>query len=337
MTTRSVIGAGSWGTAIAQLAAENSDTVYLWSRTHDHASEINAAQANEKYLAGIALKNNIKATGELEIAMQSDIIFLVTPAQAMRQILNDMKPFIRKNHILVLCSKGIELSSGKLMSDVVKEVLPNTPVCILTGPNFAVEIARGKPAATTLACEDTKIGETVQDAITALHFRPYITHDLIGAQLAGALKNVIAIACGIAHGLNMGESARASLVTRGLAEIARLGVAMGAEYETFLGQCGIGDMMLTCSSEKSRNFSLGLALGQGKTLDEILGTRGTTVTEGVHTAKAAIALAQEYEVEMPITLAVHKCLNEGLSLDDALEDMLNRPVGHEHPTEIADA
>ncbi len=327
MNNISVIGAGSWGSALAQVAASNGD-VTLWTRSSEHASQINAAHSNEKYLAGIKLSDRINASSELKIAMQSDILLIVTPAQAMRQVLGDMKPFIRPEHILVLCSKGIEISSGKLMSDVVKEILPNTPIAILSGPNFAHEIATGKPAATTLACEGKEIALTLQKAVASAKFRPYISSDIIGAQIAGALKNIIAIACGIAHGLDMGESARASLVTRGLAEISRLGVAMGASQGTFLGLCGVGDMMLTCSSEKSRNFSLGYELGQGKTLAQILESR-QNVTEGVHTAEAAISLANKYNVEMPISLAVHKCLNKGLPLKQAMQEMLTRPLGDE--------
>ncbi len=333
MDALSIIGAGSWGTALAIAASKNAQEVKLWTRSPKLADEINAHRENKAYLADVALPPAINATSDLKNALESKIILMVTPAQAMRATLENMKQYIRADHILVLCSKGIELESEKLMSDVAHEVLPYIHIAILSGPNFAVEIARGKPAATTLACADTKIAETIQNAIASTTFRPYITHDIIGAQIAGALKNVIAIACGIAHGLKMGESARASLITRGLAEISRLGVAMGAQHETFLGQCGVGDMMLTCSSEKSRNFSLGLALGEGAFLKDILEKRGSSVTEGVHTARAAIDLANKHNVNMPITLAVHKCLNEGLALDLALQEMLNRPVGYENVSE----
>ncbi len=327
MSNISVIGAGSWGSALAQVAASNGD-VTLWTRSQKHAAQINAYHINEKYLPSISLSHHITATSELETALKNEILLIVTPAQSSRQILTDMKPLIRPEHMLVLCSKGIELGTGMLMSDVTRDILPNTPIAILSGPNFAHEIAAGKPAATTLACTDEKIAKTLQKAIASASFRPYISGDIIGAQIAGALKNVIAIACGIAHGLDMGESARASLVTRGLAEISRLGVAMGANQETFLGLCGVGDMMLTCSSEKSRNFSLGYELGQGKTLEQILDSR-QNVTEGVHTAKAAINLANKYNIEMPISLAVHKCLNKGLPIKQALQEILTRPLGYE--------
>jgi len=328
MKSISIIGAGAWGTALAQVIANEGKDVTLWARNFDFASEINVLRENKSYLSGYPLSERITATSDFEIACEAEIILMVTPAQAMRKILTDMKPYINADHKLALCSKGIELSSGKLMSEVANDALPKTPVAILSGPNFAEEIVAGKPAATTLACETEMIAQTIQSAIAAPNFRPYITNDIIGAQVAGALKNVIAIACGAAKGLNLGESARASLVTRGLAEIARLGHAMGAQYETFLGLSGVGDIMLTCSSEKSRNFSLGLELGMGKNIAEILESR-TNVTEGVHTAEAALMLAKKHNVEMPISTAVHKCLNEGLPLDEALHAMLNRPVGHE--------
>lgn len=328
METISVIGAGAWGTALAQTIAFQGQPVCLWARKPELADEINTAHTNSRYLNGVALSPHIKATSDLNTAAQSSILFMVTPAQSMRFVLAEIGNAIRPDHKLVLCSKGIEMGTCLLMSDVAKGLLPKTPIAILTGPNFAHEIARAKPAATTLACPDDAMGKTLQNILASPHFRPYLSNDEIGAQLAGALKNVIAIACGIAKGLDMGESALASLVTRGLAEISRLGVAMGAQQDTFMGLCGVGDLMLTCSSEQSRNFSLGFALGQGQTLAEIMGSR-QSVTEGVHTAKSAIRLAEKYDIEMPICLAVHKCLNEGLSLDEVLQEMLNRPIGHE--------
>lgn len=324
----SVIGAGAWGTALAQAIARKGTPVTLWAREPKLAQDISDTRENTAYLPGIPLDKHITATSDLAAAARNEILLLVPPAQAVRATLEKLKPFITDNHIIILCSKGIELDTEKLLSDIAREALPRTPLSVLTGPNFAREIAQGKPAATTLACADRTCGELLQNAIGSKMFRPYLSEDIIGAQIAGALKNVIAIACGIAHGLDMGESARASLVTRGLAEIARLGHAMGAQTETFMGLCGIGDLMLTCSSEQSRNFSLGSALGRGENLDAILGAR-RSVTEGVHTARAAVDLARRHAVDMPICTAVHKCLNLGLSLDEALEEMLNRPLGNE--------
>ena len=328
METVSIIGAGSWGTALAQTIALQGQPVCLWARKSDLANAINVSHQNTHYLPDVSLHPGIQATDSIQTALESTILFMVTPAQSMRFILAEMADYIRPDHKLVLCSKGIEMETCLLMNEVSKSILPETLVAVLTGPNFAHEIARGKPAATTLACTDENMAKSLQNLIASPHFRPYLSNDIIGAQIAGALKNVIAIACGIAKGLNMGESARASLVTRGLAEISRLGVAMGAHQETFMGMCGIGDLMLTCSSEHSRNFSLGFALGQGQSLIEIMNNR-QSVTEGVHTAKSAIKLAERYAVDMPICMAIHKCLNEGLSLDEVLQEMLNRPIGRE--------
>jgi len=324
----SVIGAGAWGTALAQSIANKGTHVTLWVREPELAKIINTNHENTTYFPGTSLSENITATNELKTAAENDIILIVTPAQFVRTTLQDLKPFITDTHMIVLCSKGIEMDSGGLMSNISQKILPNIPPAVLTGPNFAHEIARGEPAATTLACSDPVRAQQLQKAIGSRVFRPYITDDLVGAQLAGALKNVIAIACGIAHGMGLGESTRASLVTRGMGEIARLGHAMGAKYETFLGLCGIGDMMLTCSSEKSRNFSLGSALGRGQRLEDILKDRNS-VTEGVYTAKAAVDLAHTHNVEMPICQAVHKCLNEGLRIDEAMQEMLNRPLKNE--------
>ena len=325
----SVIGAGSWGSALAQSMAFNDHNITLWARRSELAKQINETHYNQLYLKDIELSHHITASSDLKAAMDSDILFMVTPAQSLRFILADMESYIRPEHVLVLCSKGIEMNSCMLMSDISRSILPKTPLAVLTGPNFAHDIARLKPSATTLACQDEELAKTLQNVVATPYFRPYISNDIIGAQIAGALKNVIAIACGITKGLDMGDSALASLVTRGLAEISRLGTAMGAKQETFMGMCGVGDLMLTCSSEQSRNFSLGYALGQGQSLEQIMDTR-QSVTEGVHTAQSAIKLAEKYEVEMPISMAVHKCLNEGLSLDEVLREMLNRPIGHEN-------
>ena len=324
----SVIGAGAWGTALAEITASNDTPVTLWARNPDLAAQINTAHENKDYLAGIPLNKSINATSELQIALKSDLILMVTPTQSLRSILTQIKPYIHSEHKLVLCCKGIERNSGHLPADIMDEILPNNHSGVLSGPNFAHEIATKKPAATTLACTDESIAQEIQERLTRPTFRPYISNDIVGAQLAGALKNVIAIACGIAHGMELGDSTRASLVTRGLAEIARLGAKMGAHYETFLGLSGVGDMMLTCSSLSSRNFSLGYALGHGENLESILSSR-KTVAEGVHTAESAIILAKKYRAEMPISMAVHNCLHGSLSLEELITEMLNRPVGHE--------
>lgn len=324
----SIIGSGAWGTALAQIIANRGQSVTLWARRLELSATINEKHENTENLPGIPLNKEIRATNDIWEAANARIILLVCPAQAQRETLKSINSATKSNPVLVLCSKGIELQTGLMMSEVAQEIMPGSPVCILSGPNFAREIASGQPAATTLACADETLARKIQESIGSPYFRPYITDDLTGVQIAGALKNVIAIACGLAQGLGFGESTRASLVTRGMAEIVRLGCAMGARAETFLGLSGMGDLMLTCSSLQSRNFSLGVALGEGKKLED-LRKNSRSVTEGVHTAEAGLSLAAKRKVEMPVTKAVHQCLNEGRKLDDALKELLNRPFGTE--------
>jgi glycerol-3-phosphate dehydrogenase (NAD(P)+) len=328
MQTIGVIGAGAWGTALAQVLAKGGRDVTIWAREPDIVVSIGEKKENPTFLPGILLSKNLKSTGSLEEIAKRDILLLVSPAQHVRATLQSMKDFIRDGQPIVICAKGIELESGLLLSQVVESVVPKATVAILTGPTFASEIARGLPGAVTIAVKDKDTGKILQEAIGVKGFRPYITDDVIGAQLGSAIKNVIAIACGIVSGRKLGDSARAALLTRGVAEIARLGEAMGAQRETLLGMCGIGDMMLTCSSMQSRNYSLGMALGEGKSLDEVLGTR-RAVTEGVYTAKATLELAKKYKVEMPITDAVNKFINENVPIEKVIEEMLSRPFTSE--------
>ncbi|GJL86168.1 MAG: glycerol-3-phosphate dehydrogenase [NAD(P)+] [Micavibrio sp.] len=328
MQSIGVIGAGAWGTALAQVLSKNGRDVTIWAREPETVSAINDKHENPVFLPDIPLSETLKATDSLSEVSKNDILLIVTPAQHVRTTLKNIKGDIADGKPVVICSKGIELDSGLLLSQVAEDVVPNATTAIMTGPTFAHEVAKGLPAAVTIATADKDVARELQEALGVKHFRPYITDDVIGTQLGGAIKNVIAIACGIVYGLKLGENARAALLTRGVAEIARLGVAMDAKKETLLGMCGIGDLMLTCSSMQSRNFSLGAALGEGKTLEEILGPR-KEVTEGVHTAKATLALAKKHAVDMPITEGVNRCLNEGVSIEEAIEEMLNRPFGYE--------
>lgn len=323
-----VIGAGAWGTALAQAMAAHGRDVTIWARESEVVNAINKSHENTVFLPGIPLAKNLKATASLNEAASKDILLIVTPAQHVRTTLKSIKDEIKNGKAVVLCSKGIELDSGLLMSQVAEEVVPDATIAVLTGPTFASEIAKGLPGAATIAVKDKDVGQELQSVIGVPRFRPYMTTDVIGAQLGGAIKNVIAIACGVVSGRQLGESARAALLTRGIAEIARLGVAMDAKRETLLGMCGIGDLTLTCSSMQSRNFSLGSALGEGKSMKEILESRNS-VTEGVHTAKSTLALAKKNAVDMPITEAVDHLLQDGYSVDDAIEEMLNRPFRYE--------
>lgn len=328
MPSIGIIGAGAWGTALGQVFAKGGRNTLIWAREDEVVDAINSKNENTVFLPGIALDSNLKATSELADVVKQEIILVVTPAQYMRPALEEIKDDIPEGKAVVICCKGIEIETGMLLSRVAEDIIPHANIAVLSGPTFASEIATGLPGAVTVAAEKKEAAQKIQEALGVKGFRPYITSDIVGAQLGGSIKNVIAIACGIIQGKKMGESARAALVTRGVAEIARLAIAMGAKKETLLGMCGIGDLMLTCSSMQSRNFSLGFALGEGKTLEDILGSR-SSVTEGVHTAKATLALAKRHAVDMPITEAVYKCLNDGMDVEVAIEDMLNRPFKYE--------
>lgn len=324
MTTIGVIGAGAWGTALAQVMAAGGRDVMIWAMEGEVVSSINDTHENTMFLSGVPLDRSLKATSDMAVAAACDVVLVVSPAQHVRKTLETLKDITNTNTPLVICSKGIELESGLLLSQVAEQTVPDHKIAILTGPTFASEIARGLPSAVTVAVKSDAFGRELQEALGVKGFRPYVTEDMIGTQLGGAIKNVIAIACGIVTGKGLGESARAALLTRGVAEIARLAVAMGGDRATLLGMCGVGDLTLTCSSMQSRNFSLGMALGEGKTMAEVLGARNS-VTEGVHTAKATLALAKQCAVDMPITEAVNNVLSEHMPIDAAIEDMLNRP------------
>ena len=320
-----IIGAGAWGTALAQALASEGREVCLWARESEIVESMSRHHENSLYLPGIKLDERIFCTDNLSRAAEADLTLIATPAQHLRATLLSIKRDIQEDQPVLICSKGIEIETGYLMSQVAHEIIPDRIVGVLTGPTFAGEIARGLPSAVTVAIDHKDIGPKVLEALKSRTLRPYITDDVIGAQIGGAVKNVIAIAAGAIEGRGMGESARAALVTRGLAEMSRLASAKGAKKETLMGMCGVGDLILTCSSMQSRNFSLGVALGKGQKLEDILNRRNS-VTEGVHTSKAVMVMARNNAVEMPISAAVHACLNEGANFDDVIEHMLDRPV-----------
>lgn len=320
-----VIGAGAWGTALAQAMAVSGKDVILWAREPEIVTAINDKHENTTFLSGIPLSPRIRATASLSDAAQGDILLIVTPAQHVRATLENLKGELSTGKPFVLCAKGMEIESGLLLSQVAKETLPDHNAAILTGPTFASDIARGLPCAVTVAINDKDIGAQIVEGLKSRTFRPYFNDDVIGTQIGGAVKNVIAIAAGVIQGRGMGESARAALVTRGLAEMSRLSTAMGGKKETLMGMCGVGDLILTCSSMQSRNFSLGMALGQGLSLKDILAAR-QSVTEGVHTAKALMVLAKNHAVDMPISSAVHACLSEGANIREAIDALMERPL-----------
>lgn len=324
MTKISVIGAGAWGTALAQVYATAGHETILWAREKHLADTLLSTRENTSYLPGFTLAPTLKVTNDLAEAAASEIILNVIPAQHVRTNLKLLAPHVGAGQSVVICAKGIEIDSGKFLSDVGHEECPQADIAVLTGPTFAHEIMAGAPSAATIASNDSVHADRLCAALTSRNLRLYKSTDIIGAQTGGAVKNVIAIACGIVGGLGLGESARAALVTRGLAEIARLTVAFGGKRETLMGQCGVGDLMLTCSSIKSRNYSLGFELGQGKKLADILAARNS-VTEGVHTAQAAAEIARSRNIEMPIVNMVCSCLHNNLDPKEAFVRLMERP------------
>lgn len=322
-----VLGAGAWGTALAAslLRAEAADhsTVTVWALEDDVATALSAGHGNPLYLPDHDLPA-IPASTDMAAFAGCDAVLAVVPAQFARAAFQALGPHIAAGTPILLCAKGIEQTSLSLMTDVLLQTLPDAIPAVLSGPSFATDVARGLPTAVTLACEDQALGNDLLKAIGHPAFRPYWTNDLVGAEIGGAVKNVLAIACGIAEGLALGKSAHAALIARGFAEMTRLGVQMGGKAETLAGLCGLGDLVLTCSSPQSRNMSFGLALGQGRTASAILADRNA-VTEGVATAPALVRLARNKGVEMPICESVAAILNDETTVADAMSALLARP------------
>lgn len=319
-----VIGAGAWGTALAQTAASAGRSVTLWSFEQDVADAINDKHENTIYLPEVALDPSIMATTAMSDLDACDAILAVAPAQHLRRVLESFLPFAQPGVPIALCAKGIEQSSLSMMTDVLAETIPGAVPAVLSGPSFAIDTAKGLPTAVTLACADETVGADLVEALGTTRFRPYLANDLVGAEIGGAVKNVLAIACGISEGRGLGKSAHAALISRGFAEMTRLALALGAQRETLSGLCGLGDLVLTCSSPQSRNMSCGLALGRGVSLDDILSSR-KAVTEGVASAPAVVALAKRHGIEMPICEAVETILKGEVSVEDAIETLLARP------------
>ncbi|PWC54740.1 NAD(P)H-dependent glycerol-3-phosphate dehydrogenase [Azospirillum sp. TSO22-1] len=324
-----VVGGGAWGTALALAALRAGRDTLLWAREPAVVEAIRRDRENRDYLPGVPLPAGLAVTSDLADLAGCDALLLVTPAQHLRPACAALAPHLKPGAPTVICAKGIEIDTQALMHEAVEAALPaGTPLAILSGPTFAAEVARGLPTAVTLACRDAAIGTALVEALGSRTFRPYLTDDVVGAQIGGAVKNVLAIACGVVEGRKFGDNARAALITRGLAEITRLALRLGARPETLMGLSGLGDLTLTCSSLQSRNMSLGAALGQGRTLDEVLGER-RSVAEGVWTARAVVALAARLGVEMPICAAVDAILNRGASVDETIQGLLARPFREE--------
>lgn len=324
-----VIGGGAWGTALAQVQARAGRRVLLWAREAEVVQSVNDRRENTPFLPGVRLHEGVHATGDFTAAVTPDLLLLVTPVQHTRSVLHALGGGAAlAGKTLVLCAKGIEIETGMLLSRAVAAYAPESRLAVLTGPTFAREVAEGLPAAVTVAAASIELAQDIGSRVGSRNFRPYASDDMTGAEIGGAVKNVLAIACGIVAGKAYGESARAALLTRGMAEMGYLAQAMGGRRETLMGMCGMGDLVLTANSMQSRNFSLGFALGEGKSKAEILGTR-TAVTEGVHTARAIHDLTRRLGLALPIVDAVYAILHEDRSVDAVIDDLLARPFTKE--------
>jgi glycerol-3-phosphate dehydrogenase (NAD(P)+) len=321
------MGAGAWGTALAKVLADAGNDVTLWSRRRELADEINATRRNPGYLGDVDLPTSIRATDDADEALSSACtVLLAVPSQTLRANLTDWAASLGDDATLVSLAKGIELDTLMRMSQVVVQVTGADPsrVAVVTGPNLASEIAEEQPAATVVACADSGRAVTLQRALATRYFRPYTNADVIGAEVGGACKNVIALACGMAAGVGMGENSLAAIITRGLAEIMRLGIALGAKPATLAGLAGVGDLVATCTSPYSRNRTFGARLGAGESLEAAKLAAGGHVAEGVTSCESVLALAESYDVEMPLTDAVNRVCHKGLSVPEAVALLLGR-------------
>ena len=323
-----IIGAGSWGIALAYLLSKNGHKVVVWSRSESSVEKLRSYHGNEEKLPGVILDDTVEFTSDVEYAVKDkDIIVLVIPSAHMRETVKKIAPFIQPTdehkQIIVNCTKGIEESTLMVMSDVILDEIPGSQVCVLSGPSHAEEVGRGLPTTIVVGAFDKETARYVQNVFMSNAFRVYISPDMLGIEIGAALKNVIALAAGMADGYGLGDNAKAALITRGIAEIGRLGMAMGGKFETFSGLSGIGDLIVTCASMHSRNRRAGILIGQGKSMQEAM-DEVKMVVEGVYSAKAALELAKKYEVEMPIVETVNEILFEGKAPSDAINDLMLR-------------
>lgn len=327
-----ILGAGSWGTALAIVLADNEHNVRLWGHNAQHIEEINRTRMNQKYLPNIPLPDRIVGYSDLSKALEGlDTIILAVPTKAIREVLGNVKGIVKNPITIVHVSKGIEPNTLLRISEIIEEVFPESlrkDIVVLSGPSHAEEVSLRHPTTVSVSSKNMEAAERIQDLFMNQHFRVYTNDDLIGVEIGGALKNIIALAAGISDGLGYGDNAKAALMTRGLAEIARLGTKMGANPLTFSGLAGIGDLIVTCTSVHSRNWRAGNLLGKGHSLEEVLDNMGMVV-EGIRTTKAAYQLSKKYEVKMPITEALHRVLFEGVHPKDAVDSLMNRSKTNE--------
>ncbi|WP_417767151.1 NAD(P)H-dependent glycerol-3-phosphate dehydrogenase [Stappia sp.] len=323
-----IIGGGAWGSALALTAARAGRQAMLWARDPQTVRSVNAGKGNPVYLPDVAFDHAIAATGDIAAAVaDADAVLLVTPAQTTRAMAETLAPHLAPGTPVILCAKGIERDTGLLLGEVLSQAAPGCRPAVLSGPSFAGDVARGLPTAVTLAAADGALADALSQALASAQFRPYASTDLVGVQVGGALKNVLAIACGAVAGKGWGASALAALTARGFAELTRLGLALGARPETLTGLSGLGDLVLTCSSPQSRNFAFGMALGEGRTVTEL--AAGGKLAEGVHSAAIAVDLAARHGIEMPIGTAVSAVLEGRIGLDAALASLMTRPLRRE--------
>ncbi len=331
MTSTGVIGSGAWGTTLALLLASKGTETTMWEHRPERAVEMQQRRENTMFLPGFRFPDNLCVTSDVKEAVAGkDMLLLVTPSQRMRENVRVLAPYVNKETILVSASKGIEINSLKRMTEIIREELPEACDCVaaLSGPNMSHEIAMGKPTAAVVAAYDQEVAVRARILLTTSKYRVYTADDVVGVELGGALKNIIAIGAGINDGMNMGENAKAAFITRGLAELARLGISAGAHPLTFTGLAGIGDLIVTCASPLSRNQQLGRRLAAGEKLEHILSSTHT-VAEGIYTTKAALKLAERFNVEMPITYQLSQVLFEGLDPYKAIPELMMRDPKHE--------
>lgn len=331
-----VLGAGSWGTAFAQVLVDAGTDTMLWARRHEIAAAISSTRRNPDYLPDVELSPALRATARHEEALDgADVVVVALPSQTARETLVHLAPEIEPHALMVSLMKGIELGTSKRMSEVICEVadVPADRVTVVTGPNLAREIAGRQPAASVVACVDLDVAERVQRACNSGYFRPYTNHDVVGCELGGALKNVVALAVGIAAGLGFGDNAQASLITRGLAEMARLGQALGADPYTFAGLAGVGDLVATCMSPLSRNRTFGQNLGRGMQVEDVVAITKQTA-EGVKSCRSILELGRKHDVAVPITEHVVKVVHEGMTVQEMLLSLLSRDPKHERDDDV---
>ena len=326
MTTAAIVGAGAWGTALADLVARNGQRAVLWARETDVVADVNANHTNSRFLKGAALSPSLTATDDLAAALKdANTITFVAPSHVLRAVIRSAAHAVRDDAVLIVATKGIERESFALMTDIVAQELPGRAVVALSGPSFAAEVAQRQPTAVVAASRDEAAALRTQQLFSSAEFRVYTQRDVIGVELGGALKNVMAVATGVLDGLGLGFNPRAALITRGLAEMTRLGVALGAEPLTFAGLAGMGDLVLTCTGSLSRNRTVGVEIGQGRPIDEVLHAR-ETIAEGVITTQSAHALALSRGVEMPIVRTMHRILFEAMPPRDAIAELMARAL-----------